>query len=184
MTHLLLNGWSKLQELNLSSNYLHAGSIECVANCAWPCLTSVSLEENEIGVDAIDILIQGSWPCLEHLYLGSNPMCEAACQSLARGAWPQLASLGLRMCGLDLDCFHQLLHGCWPDLEGLDVEENLDLTASDVYDLGQDIVTGKVLEYSYAQLFVIWLKMYDNEVEWATTSGTPSSTQLLLKPYG
>lgn len=100
------------------------------------------------------MLIQGSWPCLEQLDLDRNPLCKAACQSLARGTWPKLTSLSLRKCGLDLDCFHQLLRGRWPNLEDLDVEESPELTASDVYDVVQDIVTRKVIECTYAEWFV------------------------------
>ena len=131
-------GWTRLQDLDLSANYLHEESIHCLVACTWPSLTSLDLADNELDANAIQALINGDWPLLQHLCLCKNDLCEEACHFLTRGAWPRLTTLDVGYCGLDLWCLYQLLKGCWPGLERLNLDGN-NLEVQEVYRVAQDI---------------------------------------------
>ena len=77
MVPLLHIGWTQLQQLELSANYLREDSIECLVACDWPCLTWLGLANSVLDANAIRVLITGDWPRLEHLDLCENELCEA-----------------------------------------------------------------------------------------------------------
>ena len=162
---LLQTDWSQLQGLDLSSNNLHARSIQVLVACDWPSLAILSLTDNALHADAIQVLISGKWPLLRSLELSGNNMCQTACQHLARGAWPNLVGLYLNECKLKINHMHQLLQGCWPNLELLDLKENADLSFMAMYQVAQDVAIHKTIDCRYAGVFVSWVEEWGYAVK-------------------
>ena len=143
MKSLVCCQWSRMQELDISSQDLHTSDFCQLGQAHWPLLQVLNLRDTMLNEQDMTEIIKGDWPklaCLDvpynygaygsYVWLGDTEGFDTATTKvLAQGKWPLLEKLNMRGNFLDAAGMSELVKGVWPLLKVLDVNcQGLDVT--------------------------------------------------------